>query len=40
MVISNPKHEIPAFAVAASRRQAKSETISNNQNPKQVISKV
>jgi hypothetical protein len=28
------KHEIPAFAEAASRRQAKLETISNDQNPK------
>jgi hypothetical protein len=27
----NSKHEIPAFAEAASRRQAKFETISNNQ---------
>jgi hypothetical protein len=27
----NPKHEIPAFAEAASRRQAKLETISNHQ---------
>jgi hypothetical protein len=30
-VILNPKHEIPAFAEAASRRQAKFETISNDQ---------
>jgi hypothetical protein len=30
----NSKHEIPAFAEAASRRQAKFETISNDQNPK------
>jgi hypothetical protein len=30
----NPKHEIPAFAEAASRRQANFETISNVQNPK------
>jgi hypothetical protein len=30
----NPKHEIPAFAEAASRRQAKFETISNDQNSK------
>jgi len=27
----NPKHEIPAFAEAASRRQAKFETNSNDQ---------
>jgi hypothetical protein len=27
----NPKHEIPAFAEAAPRRQAKFETISNDQ---------
>jgi len=27
----NPKREIPAFAEAAPRRQAKLETISNNQ---------
>jgi len=32
--ILNPKREIPAFAEAASRRQAKFETISNDQNPK------
>jgi hypothetical protein len=32
--ILNPKHEIPAFAEAASRRQAKLETISNVQNSK------
>jgi hypothetical protein len=30
----NPKHEIPAFAEAASRRQAKFETISNCPNAK------
>jgi len=30
----NSKHEIPAFAEAASRRQANSETISNDRNPK------
>jgi hypothetical protein len=30
----NPKHEIPAFAEAASRKQANFETISNVQNPK------
>jgi hypothetical protein len=29
--ISNTKHEVPAFAEAASRRQAKFETISNDQ---------
>jgi hypothetical protein len=28
------KHEIPAFAGAALRRQAKLETISNDKNPK------
>jgi hypothetical protein len=28
----NPKHEIPAFAEAATRRQAKFETIPNDQN--------
>jgi hypothetical protein len=32
--VPNPKHEIPAFAEAAPRRQAKLETISNFQNPK------
>jgi hypothetical protein len=26
----NPKHEIPAFAEAASRRQAKLKTVSND----------
>jgi len=31
--IINPKHEIPAFAEAASRRQAQFETISNDQIP-------
>jgi hypothetical protein len=31
----NPKHEIPAFAGAASRRQAKFEIISND--PKQKL---
>jgi hypothetical protein len=36
----NPKHEIPAFAEAASRRQAKFETMSNDQNSKQMINKV
>jgi hypothetical protein len=30
----NPKHEIPVFAEAASRRQANFKTISNAQNPK------
>jgi len=30
----NPKHEIPAFAEAATRRQAKLETIANDQNSK------
>jgi hypothetical protein len=29
----NAKHEIPAYAEAASRRQAKFETNSNDQNP-------
>jgi hypothetical protein len=28
------RHEIPAFAEAALRRQAKLETFSNDQNPK------
>jgi hypothetical protein len=32
--ITNPKTEIPAFAGAASRRQAKFETNSNDRNPK------
>jgi hypothetical protein len=31
ILVLNLKHEIPAFAEAASRRQAKFETISNDQ---------
>ena len=33
----NPKHEIPAFAEAASRRQANFKTISNIQNTKAFL---
>jgi hypothetical protein len=38
--ILNSKHEIPAFAEAAPRRQAKLETSTNSQNPNDPNEKV